>query len=645
MTKKIHKQKEIDSSTKKKYISISAIAIFMIIAIPFCMGKYCELNTPGPFDSGSYVYSAQHILNGAVIGTGELPSAQSGTLLMNMLGVWLFGLFGMGFSDIGPKVIQGALQASALGLTYYALKQLYSRSAAFIATLTACFYLSAPVIAKFGNVKEQFMIAFMMLGISSFILRLKKEHWLWGLLAGMFLSWGPLFKQTGISAIGAVAIFLIVAAILKLRTVKIIMNDIALLLLGAAIALSPVYAWIIIGDLSLTMPYGFVWDIFANLYTKLFSAKEATKSGESILPSGYVQQSRSGIDLAAQAKFVFGYYRMLSLPIAMAITSILIVKIRIFFVWFRRKEKPAIDLRESVVFLLATWWLLDMVFVWISPRPYEQYYLPLCASGSIAGAYSIWILGKKTCESLPENKMLWRSLYAIVALIMIVLAWPIMFGLTKSPYSGKEYKDREGNPHRERGYLQKLKDANSHRKGNLAQWEIVGEYINKHSSKEDSIYVWGWVPGIYVKAQRFAPVPKAFESNMHVMKPEALGRKIRKMVKEFKKNPPKYIVDSRKIHFPNDRPPLELWPSTSRGFLPNNDKIVAYYNSAYENSLKESIGKGEDLRFKAMQPLRDFIRENYSIVDADKYRFSRSFIYNNTFGIQVVFKLEKKLAN
>ncbi len=641
MTKKIQTQKNTDLSRGKKHFKISSIVIFIAIAIPFCMGKYCELNIPGPFDSSSYVYSAQHILHGAAIGTEELPSAQSGTLLMNILGVWIFGLFGMGFSDIGPKVIQALLQASALGLIYYALKQLYSRSAAFVATLSACFYLSAPVIAKFGNVKEQFMIAFMMLGIGCFILRLKKEHWLWGLLAGMFLSWGPLFKQTGISAIGAVVIFFIIAAILKLRTIKIIMNDIALLLLGAAIAIGPIYAWIVIGNLSLTMPYGFIWDIFANLFAKLFSAKEATKSGGGVLPSGYVEQSRSGIDLATQARFVFGYYRLLSLPIAMAIASILIVKFRILSGWLRRGVKPTINITDGVVFLLATWWLLDMAFVWISPRPYEQYYLPLCASGSIAGAYSIWILGKRTCESLPVNKMLWRSLYAIVISTMIVLAWPIMFGLTKSPYSGKEYKDSKGNIHRKRGYLQKIKEANSHRRGNLSQWENVGEYINKHTSKEDSIYVWGWVPGIYVKAQRFAPVPKAFESNMHVMQPEELKRKIKKMVNEFKKNPPKYIVDSRKIHFPNNRPPLELWPSLSKGFLPNDDKTVAYYNKVYEKSLKKNIGKGEDLRFRAMQPLRDFIRENYSIVDADKYYFSRNFIYNKTFGIQVIFKLKK----
>jgi len=34
------------------------IIIAILAAIPFCMGKYFEFNSPGAFDSGAYVYSA-----------------------------------------------------------------------------------------------------------------------------------------------------------------------------------------------------------------------------------------------------------------------------------------------------------------------------------------------------------------------------------------------------------------------------------------------------------------------------------------------------------------------------------------------------------------------------------------------------------
>ena len=66
---------------KKK---VAAFVIIIILAvIPFGLGKYFEFNSPGPYDSGAYVYSARHILEGARIGVEEKPSAALGTLLVN----------------------------------------------------------------------------------------------------------------------------------------------------------------------------------------------------------------------------------------------------------------------------------------------------------------------------------------------------------------------------------------------------------------------------------------------------------------------------------------------------------------------------------------------------------------------------------
>ena len=38
------------------------IVVVVLVAIPFGLGKYFEFNSPDPFDSGSNVYSAAHIL-------------------------------------------------------------------------------------------------------------------------------------------------------------------------------------------------------------------------------------------------------------------------------------------------------------------------------------------------------------------------------------------------------------------------------------------------------------------------------------------------------------------------------------------------------------------------------------------------------
>ena len=70
---------------------ISVIAALILGGVPFGIGKYIEFNSPGPFDSGAYVYSAQRLLDGAQYGTEELSSARPGTLIANIIGVLIAG--------------------------------------------------------------------------------------------------------------------------------------------------------------------------------------------------------------------------------------------------------------------------------------------------------------------------------------------------------------------------------------------------------------------------------------------------------------------------------------------------------------------------------------------------------------------------
>jgi len=75
---------------------------------------------------------------------------------VNMVGVKLCG-----FSETGPIFIQAILQAAALIMMFIAAKKLFGTFPAGISVIVASIYLSAPTISKFGNVKEQFMIAFL----------------------------------------------------------------------------------------------------------------------------------------------------------------------------------------------------------------------------------------------------------------------------------------------------------------------------------------------------------------------------------------------------------------------------------------------------------------------------------------------------
>ncbi|MGB2807989.1 MAG: glycosyltransferase family 39 protein [Sedimentisphaerales bacterium] len=615
----------------KKFVVLAIIAL--AAAIPFAFGKYFELNTPGPYDSGAYVYSAKHVLDGAVIGVDEKPSAQLGTLLANMLGVRLFG-----FNETGPKLIQGILQAAALVLMFIALRKLFGTLPAAVSVIVASIYLSAPLAAKFGNVKEQYMIAFMVMAISCFVLRQLGGRWWWGVLAGAFVIWAPLFKQTGASAMAAIGLFVLIQPLFKHRSWKQTASDIGLLAAGAMVAVAPACVWLQACHGGRMLPYAFVWKpIISSLTsspeepepnpaepeTEQSTAQDKTEQKgllEKLLP-GYVAKSWQALEPADRkevARRVFRYYKLLILPIAFAVGAIAIRIVRLI-----RRTAPAGKAGkinyDRFVFLFAVWWLLDMAFVWISPRSYEQYYLPLNASAAMLGGYLIATY-TKLLEN-PVNKNVWRVVGLIGLLVMIAMSWHIFFGIETSPHTDRPYGEKR------RGYAQKLKEIANRKKGARSAWEVLSDYIRNNSTESNKIYVWGWVPGIYVQAQRLSSVPEAFEGTMHTLSPEVLSKKIEAMVSTFEKEPPKFIVDTHKVHFPWDRRPLELWPILPKGymgmketgFLPDNKQIIDLYNTAYSTYLRDNIEPDEALRFEAMRPLREFVMNNYQIAEFRQY--------------------------
>jgi hypothetical protein len=604
------------------------IIIAILVAIPFCMGKYFEFNSPDPYDSGCYVYSAKHILDGAKIGVDEKPSAQMGTLLINMLGVRVFG-----FNETGPKLLQMILQAAALVMMFIAMQKLFGILPAAVGVIIASTYLSAPLIAKFGNVKEQHMIAFMVLGISCLVLYQLGGKWWLACLASAFIAWAPLFKETGFSVIGAVGLFVIAQPLLKHRSWKKTGTDILLLLAGAFISISPICLWLVIQKAPRNyFPYYSFWGPFT---TRLQASQDTpeqpieesnsdanqssvqNKSDQQgllmkLMPA-YVRDSWQILkpEQIKQAKLrVFRWYRALILPIALALGSIIIRIIILISNRVSSIEHRASRSYDRFVLLFAVWWFLDMAFVWISPRSYEQYYLPLNASAAMLGGYLIAIYHNKVKSTAYKTRWMITGFVGVV--LMIIMSQHVFFGLKKSPHSGAIYRDRAtGNPKKDRGYAQKMDEISQHSK---YAWMLIGEYIRNNSTLNDKIYVWGWVPGIYVAAQRLSPTPKAFEGTMHTLSPNDLSERIDEILDAFEKDPPKFIVDSRKDHFPWDRPPLELWPRTQKGFLPAAQEIVSQYDEMYEKLLREKIEPNEALRYEAMKPFREFVMKNYKIV-------------------------------
>ncbi|MCX5633569.1 MAG: glycosyltransferase family 39 protein [Phycisphaerae bacterium] len=613
----VRKDKKPAAATGKTSSELTAIVLVVILAgIPFALGRYFEFSYPDPFDSAANVYSAQHILNGAKIGIDEKPSAALGTLLVNILGVRLFG-----FSEFGPKLLQSIMQACALAAMYIAIRKLMGKLPAAVSVIIASIYISAPFIAKFGNVKEQYMIACMATAISLFMLRQSGGGWWYSLLAGAIVSWAPLFKETGASAIGAIGLFVILQPIFKHRTWKQTGIDIALLLAGAITAIAPLYIWIIGWKVPLSLPYSFAWEAVRGF----LPAQQTSPQADT-----YVSSLRAMLPFSEQWPRVLRFYLALCLPVSLAAGSI-IARFGKIILKLSGKLLPDSDRcdYDRFVPLFAVWWLLDMAFVWVSPASYEQYYLPLTASGAMTGGYLIAVWRDKLIKAVLKTKWVVTGIGSLV--LMVIMCWHIFFGLPRSPYSGVKY------PEKRNGYVQRWNEI-KHRRydGWKGPWEVTGEYVRSHTQPSDKIYVWGWVPGIYLSAQRFCPAPNAFESEMHARPPQQLEQIVDELLGYFNKEMPKYIVDSRKQHLPLNRFKFELWPIVPAGFmgiqksqlLPNEPQIIAEFEKQWEQMTRERFGDDEARRFEIMGKFRKFIRENYDIAQM--------------FGDCVVFKLKNQ---
>ncbi len=682
-----------------------ALAVVLLVGgIPFAIGKYMEFSMPGPFDSGAYVYAAEALLQGRHLGTDLVTSAQPATLLVNLVGVWLFG-----FNETGPKLIQMLMQLAALAMMYGALRRLYGLPAAVVGASVAAIYLSAPLIAKYGNVKEQFMISMMVMGICCFVqYRLRGGAWR-AVLAGALLMNAFYFKATGVSAGAAVVAFLTLQTAMRRQTLRSFSKDFVLLLAGACLGLIPLGIFFAVQGRMIMFYFTLPW-LFLKLVVALTVVAAAGvgliglvrryhlvqqlrqvrpgiwivgtilivvatglalgmvyRKGNEIGPedawdavhsyvwnhpivnypwrveeriegiwdqlvwmttgqSNYVGAGRAAWSFEKQRPIVFRYYGALKLPILLALLSIGAAAVA----WIAGRRKPALPTTEpsfenrarsvgaEVVLLFAIWWLLDMSFVWISPRSFEEYYLPLNASAAMTGGYLLgWY---RDCFRAAEFKIPWLTGGTIVGLVAVIMVWPIFVGLSVSPFSGTEYKQLDPRTNQEikyldRGYAQRLEEVRQ-RKQNQPPWERVAQVIREQSQPSDGIFVWGWYPGIYVQAQRLSPAPKAFESEMHVIHPAFLSQEVTWILQGFARQMPVFIVDSRKREFPWDRRPLELWPTLQDGrLIPNQPAAIAEYDAAYHKFLLNSSGKDEMLRYDAMEPLRKFVRDHYEIVN------------------------------
>ena len=740
------------------------ILVIILAGIGFSYGKYLEFNNNDPFDGSLNVYSAQCIANGQKIGVDVFPSARPATLLVNVVGVSLFG-----FSEFGPKLIQMLMQLAALGLMFYTVHRIYGLLPAAVVLILAGFYLSCPPFAKYGNVKEQFMIACTIIAACSLMLHHVGLRWWWLILTGGAAINAYYFKPTGASLIIAMVVYLPLQGIFRHRKWRQVGVDVLAVLGGACVGIIPLTCFYIWqgqwGQLARTIPFlalkavlpiavvGLViyslfcgwrsyirhrlsgqlrWWFWAGglgvlavvfgAFAIYFAFKGESLSCLEDIPvlnycfklpmrirmfwdkvvdlatggSGYIRSSKSVSVFKTQYDWVIRYYHFFVVPIGLSFCSIFWYLGRVFMrlLQLLKRVGPSqsdVDQKDYFVLLLAVWLILDMLFIWISPRSYVQYFLPLNASAAMLSAYAIyrcqkrpvgfifllagwlvvdflltWIIpadgfGYVTFRTAEAVGAYWGGFFVRLIPLAAAVGAYLLF---KSPGRAKiltgvmiilcAIMTIWWNTENIQEFSKRVKNL---RKGQTSSWEQVAEYIKQRSLPEDGLYVWGWIPGIYVQAQRFAPTKHPSYSDMHADSPRTIARNIAPLVEQLKSNPPKYIVDSQKFHYPYyDHPNFDLWPrwtdkkkrgiylrfhlsqppvdteflsakeiSRLREFALGHIEEITYRlltdsmglrrkGGAVEAGKARQMAQGERRRHEGMFALREFVMTNYQIV-------------------------------
>ncbi|MBN1457196.1 MAG: glycosyltransferase family 39 protein [Sedimentisphaerales bacterium] len=732
-------------------VSLAAVCIFLAL-IPFYYGKYFEFKTDGPFDGSLNVYGAKSILSGQRMGVDIIPSARPATLLVNIVGVGLFG-----FSEFGPKFIQMLMQVAAFGLMYYTIRKIYGSLAAGVSLIIGAFYLSCPPFAKFGNVKEQYMIACMIITACGVILRYTGGSPRWLAFSGASAINIYFFKPTGVSVIAAVGIYMLAELSFRRTTFKEFFNNVWRFALGGLIGITPLfllYFWqgqlkrffefvpvlgLLYGILFIGGGYGIyqlicycrgreqrgkrlaIYIILLLLVVLLLpwgmiggKSKGGTFVTEMPLiklggglkiicdkvytitfaPGGYIAGSRRSTTFRSQYDNVVGYLRSFIVPIGLALVAIgwrlktAVIKLAGKSPQADAEESDQDKTAEGIAVLLGSWWLFDMLLIWFSPRSYVEYFLPLGGSGAMLAAYAVWRSKKEpggflyflgVCllleyvfifliplgefpyigvrDAIASNGFWVR--FAVCSGLLVGLVFLNLFMKKKQMAAGRAavigivciFMFFLWNKANFKMFSDRLERAGSKE---VQSWEKAGFYVRDNSTPDDGLYVWGWLPGIYVKAQRFCPAPKPSYSDMHSDGPWRVKGYINQTVERLKEKPPKFIVDPQKYHFPYyDHPNFDLWPrwsSQRKNFfymryhpsqpsertrlltpeeMRKNEELnyeqvegITYSlltnpnrkGGAIEAGLAREMAQREAKRHRKMSPLREFVMMNYEPV-------------------------------
>ena len=412
-------------------------------------------------DDQMFGYFGWRIAHGATVYVDVWDNKPPGIYWINAVGF----LLGGGASYGGVIALCATALVTAHVLFYLICASLFTRGAAALTTILASFFLTHIYYQGGTNRTETFLIVFELAAVLLYMRAFLADRWWKWLLVGGLCGCAFLFKQVGLAAWGAMGLHTIALVLMRELDWRAGLRRCLLLLAGmVGVVLAAVAVLAAQGALD------GAWYAVIGFNRAYFAAGDSS-----------FWETYANYHLLSMHAFP-----ILRLPVLMAIAALIHASVW----WFRPDYRPQeieAPLRAirpvcpHYILLLTIWCLVAFYGATVSPGHYRHYLIPSIAPLMLLGGYLMNVI--KTELGLLRR----LAQRGWVVGVFVAMGWFALPAVRlQIEQASRVWLDRF-----ERG------DGIT-----LAPWEKIGDLIAKHSTPDEKIQVWNYVPGAYLRARR-----------------------------------------------------------------------------------------------------------------------------------------------
>ena len=395
----------------------------------------------------------------------------------------VFSIFPKSFTALA--FTEGVFVLGCIGFVYLLFRQWRAPLlSAVLSTMTAAIATNLTFYNERGNLTEIYLLWPTIL--SMYFFSKASPNWVggWVLLAGFFSGVACLFKPPGLSPILAQGTFVFILwAVVKRFSFRHLMISVLTNTAGALLA------WLPVG-----------------LYFLLH------KAFRELIKASFIYNIKYGVSsqlplLRLPFQTLLNLDHLASLVVCAAAGS-LVCLTRSRTLWQQRELQETHMSVLCLSYLVLLWILFDLLGALAGGRNYPHYFLPLTLSLSVGAGMTYWLL---------YNEIRGKTHLQIT--LAALLIGPLLFPQA-SDFNRMISLLRNG--------------------AKETAWHQVATYLNAVRNPEDTLFIWGYLPGIYVVTGMKSPLRLLDTAHLRDFSPNKLEEEI---FGGLEQAPPTFIVE------------------------------------------------------------------------------------------------------